>query len=131
MTTAILERHKRVRAWAVMALVLAGACLFFLGAQPVAVGLFSSPWDKLAHLVTFVLIGCAAGIASGTQGWRRVLFCVVGAVALGALDEWHQAYLPGRVAAWDDLAADALGGAISAVLLRIKYAASGRDATHH
>lgn len=100
-----------------MALLIAGTALFVLGAQPLAVGLFFPPWDKLAHMATFALIGCAAGIASGTQGWFRVACCVVGSFAVGAADEIHQVYLPGRSASWADLAADAAGGLTGAALL--------------
>ena len=51
-------------------LMVAG--LFVDGAQPVAVGLLTAPWDKLAHATVF---------------------------AVGVADELHQATLPGR-AGW-------------------------------
>ena len=106
-----------MRVVAVMAFVVAGACLFVLGAQPIAVGLFNPPWDKLAHIATFALVGCAAGIASGAKGWFRVGCCVAGALTLGIADELHQVYLPGRSASWSDLVADAAGGLAGAALL--------------
>ena len=106
-----------MRVVAAMAFVVAGACLFVLGAQPIAVGLFNPPWDKLAHIATFALVGCAAGIASGAKGWFRVGCCVAGALTLGIADELHQVYLPGRSASWSDLVADAAGGLASAALL--------------
>ena len=40
------------------------------------------------------------------------------ALAVGVADEWHQMFLPGRAAGWDDLAADALGAALGAMALR-------------
>jgi VanZ family protein len=108
---------RSARTWAVLTVILAGAGLYTLGAQPFAAGLFPAPWDKLAHVVTFALIGSAAGIASGARGWRRTACCIAGAVVIGVLDELHQAYLPGRIASWSDLAADAMGGLLGAVLL--------------
>ena len=102
---------------AAIAFLIAGAGLFILGAQPVAAGLFSPPWDKLAHIGTFALIGCAAGVASGSQGWLRAACCVAGALALGVADELHQVYLPGRSASWADLLADTVGAMAGAALL--------------
>jgi len=100
-----------------MTVVLAGAGLHILGAQTFAVGLFPSPWDKLAHVVTFALMGGAFGLATGKRGWSRAFYCIAGAVLIGAMDEWHQAYLPGRTASWSDLMADAAGGVLAAALL--------------
>ncbi len=97
--------------------------LFVGGAQPVAVGLIPAPWDKLAHCTLFAQITLALLFAGGAQpAWTggralvalrcgRALLWVAAALALvvGVADEVHQAWLPGREAGWDDLAADALG----------------------
>lgn len=115
-----------VRVAATIAFLIAGTGLLILGAQPIAVGLFSSPWDKLAHVGTYALIGCAAGVASGSQGWRRVACCVAGALALGVADELHQVYLPGRSASWADLLADIVGGVVGASLLHLAQIAKLR-----
>lgn len=120
-----------IRVAAAIAFLIAGAGLFILGAQPVAAGLFSPPWDKLAHIGTFALIGCAAGVASGSQGWTRVAYCVAGALALGVADELHQVYLPGRSASWDDLLADAVGGMAGAALLHFTQEFGLRHLRNH
>ena len=120
---------RSARTWAVLTVIVAGAGLYTLGAQPFAAGLFPAPWDKLAHVVTFALIGSAAGVASGARGWRRMVCCIAGAVAIGVLDELHQAYLPGRIASWSDLAADASGGWLGAVLLAAREAGMRRWTT--
>jgi hypothetical protein len=114
-----LQRNLRLLAGASVVLGFAG--LHVLGAQAFAVGLFTSPWDKLAHVISFGLIGAAFGLASGTGGWRRTVWCIAGAVIGGALDGWHQAYLPGRNASWMDLLADAAGGALAAALLSLEH----------
>lgn len=114
------------RLLAVITIALAGASLFVLGAQPFAAGLFSPPWDKLAHMTTFAVIGAAAGVASNARGLLMLACCVAGALALGVMDEWHQAYLPGRSASWADLAADAVGGLIGAAALHFFQLPSDR-----
>jgi exopolysaccharide biosynthesis WecB/TagA/CpsF family protein len=95
--------------------------LFVGGAQPVAVGLFTPPWDLLAHAGVFTVIGMMSGLASGARGWRLLVFCVLGALMVGAMDEWHQLRLPGRSADWSDLAADAMGGLLGSCLLGLAY----------
>ncbi|SEO14824.1 VanZ like family protein [Nitrosospira multiformis] len=91
--------------------------LFAGGAHPAAVNLIPSPWDKLVHAVIFALLTWAIGAASGITGWRRLGLAFLGAVLIGLLDEWHQMYLPGRKAGWDDLAADVTGSLIGIALL--------------
>ncbi|HJW01662.1 MAG TPA: VanZ family protein [Azospira sp.] len=87
--------------------------LFYLGAQPFAAGLIPEPWDKLAHFLVFG--GITVLLWFGTRGaypWGLVtLVCLV-----GAADEWHQAYLPGRSTDLKDWATDAVA-AVLAVLL--------------
>jgi VanZ family protein len=78
--------------------------LFYLGAQPFAAGLIPAPWDKLAHLAVFALLTTLLWI--GTAG-RMPLAVIATAIAVGALDELHQASLPGRFADAADFLADA------------------------
>lgn len=84
------------------------------GAQPAAVGLVPSPWDKLAHGVVYALLALAVGVASGLRGPRMVAVALAGALAVGVVDEWHQMFLAGRNPGLDDLAADAAGAAVAA-----------------
>jgi uncharacterized protein YfiM (DUF2279 family) len=91
--------------------------LFIGGAQPVAVGLIPVPWDKLAHAVVFAALAAAMGYASGLRGWSMLLVGFGYALGIGALDEWHQMYLPGRSAGLDDLAADAVGAGLGVATL--------------
>lgn len=93
--------------------------LFFLGAQPVAVNLIHTPWDKLVHGTIFALLACGIGLASGLNGGRMLIVAATGTLLVGVLDEWHQMYLPGRHAGWDDLLADAIGGVTGAALLAV------------
>ncbi len=98
---------------------LAGAiflitCLFWLGAKPIAVGLFPAPLDKVAHFATFGLLA--------SMLWLSILrgrpFLVIALVSfVGAADEFHQVFLPGRSAGLDDLAADIFAALVITSLL--------------
>lgn len=48
--------------------------------------------------------------------WRAAALAVVIAVVFGALDEWHQSFIPGRSTELADWYADAAGTACGAVL---------------
>jgi VanZ family protein len=63
-----------------------------------------APWDKLAHFVTYAVLGFFAARASRRR-WTGWLI----AALYGAVDEWHQASVPLRDAAMGDWIADALG----------------------
>lgn len=114
----MLARHLQVATALLAVGILFG--LFALGAQPLAVGLVPTPWDKLAHGGLYALLAVALGLSSGLGGWRVALLAVAGALLVGALDEWHQIFLPGRQAGWDDLAADGVGGLIGALALWLR-----------
>ncbi len=105
-----------------LVVVLLTVGLFFGGAQPVAAGLFKPGWDKLAHVVVFACMGFAYGLASGGRGWRMLLWSVLGALAVGSMDELHQLMLPGREPGWDDLLADGVGGLLGGLGLQAGYA---------
>lgn len=79
--------------------------LFIGGAQPEAVGLVPPPWDKLAHVGCFFVLTVFLGEGFA---WPLLLVALV-AAGIGAADEWHQLYLPGRSASTADWAADLLG----------------------
>lgn len=81
------------------------AALFVGGAQPEAAGLIPEPWDKLAHVGFFVLLTLllARGFAL-SMGWVAGV-----ALLVGLADEFHQSFLPGRVASVEDWLADLVG----------------------
>lgn len=122
--------QRTVRILAALTVAMSAAVLYVGGAQPVAVGLFPAPWDKLAHLLTFAVVGMAAGLAGGMRGWRMALCCLAGALLVGGMDELHQAFLPGRSASWADLAADAAGGLLGAAVLAAADRLSGGRLLH-
>ena len=123
------DQHRRRRHTG-PALLVVGILLglFALGAQPFAVRLMPSPWDQLAHVAIFAVLAFALGLLSDQRGGHMWLVAVAGSLLIGALDEWHQTYLPGRNAGWNDLAMDAVGslaGATVLVLVRRRFARPG------
>jgi hypothetical protein len=115
----LLSRYLRTGAMLLVLGILTG--LFAGGVHPVAANLIPSPWDKLAHAVIFALLTWAIGTASGLSGWRRLGLAFLGAALIGLFDEWHQMYLPGRKAGWDDFVADVTGSLIGIALLEAEW----------
>ncbi len=112
-------------ALAAMLLVLG---LFMGGAQPVAVGLFTEPWDKLAHAGVFFVLAVLMTVAlrgvhllhgrkSLNLSQALVLAALLAMLVAGA-DEIHQIWLPGRVADWGDWLADVGGIALGLFVVR-------------
>ncbi len=87
--------------------------LFWHGAQPYAVGLIPSPWDKLAHAAVFGAIAVLAWLALGGRGWRALAGGLAVGVCVAVADELRQAALPGRQPDGLDLTADILGAALA------------------
>jgi VanZ family protein len=83
--------------------------------------------DKLAHLVIYAGLGAviyraiAARSSSSPSSNRRTstaLLTILLATIYGMSDEFHQAFTPHRTPDWHDVAADMLGGATGALLMR-------------
>lgn len=67
--------------------------------------------DKLVHAVLYGVLAFLATRASWvrTRAWQPVAVTILAVLVFAALDEWHQAFIPGRSADPFDLLADALG----------------------
>jgi VanZ family protein len=98
------------------------AGLLGVGATPVAVGLVRPPWDLLAHLGTYALLGLLLGW--GFSG-RRPLLASCLAFAVGVIDEAMQIFHPGRHADFADLAADCVGILLAMAVLRLLWGHRG------
>ncbi len=86
-----------------------------------------SPWaeaDKVVHAGGYFVMGVlgVGALARLRPNWPRPLWgtatLLVGAL-FGALDEYHQSFIPGRSMALDDWATDLLGLAIAVILARL------------
>ena len=91
--------------------ILYSAGIWWFSSRPGSqVGLLT-PWDKLAHLFEFALLGFLAARATGSA---RGGFSI--AAVWGAVDEVHQAFVPLRSPGLDDWLADLIGGFLGAML---------------
>lgn len=108
-----LVRHAlpwRTQIATALVLLLIGG-LFYLGRLPIAVGLLAEPWDKVVHASLFAVIAMLLVLSRRQGTWRWLVASVVLASGVGALDELHQHFLPGRSADIYDWYADFLGAA--------------------
>lgn len=76
--------------------------------------------DKIAHGIAYCALGVTY-INVATTGFSRYnAFRLTGAfaavAAFGALDEWHQSFVPGRLMEFSDFVADTAGGLAAVVL---------------
>lgn len=102
--------------------------------QPIPVAPPFAHADKLVHLGVYGVLGALAarGLAGVGHGPRRAFWVALAAAGLfGAVDEWHQSFVPGREPDPRDWAADAAGAALGAAaavgLPRRRARASIRD----
>jgi VanZ family protein len=79
-------------------------------------------WDKSAHALVYLPLGALI------MAWirarrppsvpralgRDLLTAAIAVLAYGALDELHQAFVPGRTPSWGDAVADLVGGTVGA-----------------
>ena len=77
-------------------------------------------FDKFLHFIAFAALSAASGLWFSRESWlrrpgRNFLLCVTIVLVYGALDEFHQYFVPGRASSVWDWAADTLGGAAGAV----------------
>lgn len=94
------------------------ALTFWLSSSPDAQGAagfidLTPPWDKLYHAGNFGVLAGLLYLASGRVGLAVALASIYGAV-----DELHQAFVPGRSADAADWLADTLGAALAVLALR-------------
>jgi VanZ family protein len=94
--------------------------LFYIGSKPVAVGLFPTPWDKVAHGLFFSVLATMSWIVAGN---RKPWLIAIAVVVVGGLDELHQISLPGRSADWADFFADVVAGVGMVCMLMLRKAA--------
>jgi len=107
--------NNKIRKIEVVLLVFVLLVLYWFSEQSIAVGLISSPYDKIAHAtfgggVAFILWL----IFKGGFSWANI-----GIVALlSGLEEWHQSFLPGRVPDFYDFLAATVAAFLCVIWLR-------------
>jgi VanZ family protein len=126
----------RLVLWAPVALLLAFE--FWLSSQsnlpgPGDFGIEIPQFDKLEHAGYFCLMGVLALRAArfGERWTARttIALVVLGGFLVGALDEFHQSFIPARDADLLDVAADTLGAGFAALAGERLLVALGLDGT--
>ena len=108
-----MTNSKWVRGGCILAAIFMAATLF-VGAETVAKApMFPPPFDKLAH---FAYYGIIAALLAHGVGLPWLIVPLILVPVIGAGDEWHQSFIPGRDASvWDWVADEA--GTVVAVFL--------------
>ena len=85
----------------------------------IQVGSGALPLDKIVHFAMYGVL--SALVLRATLTWyrpRTFLVVLVGLVILGAVDEWHQSFIPGRSMSFGDWIADSAGAVLGAFAVR-------------
>lgn len=99
-------------------------------AGPAAPGVLQQWLHNGAHVVAYAVLGLAVWLAGARValpdhgGWRGLSALL--ATGYGAMDEWHQSWVPGRVASAADLLSDGCGAAIGVLIGRLLWRAEPR-----
>jgi VanZ family protein len=105
-TSSVAARWTPPVLWVVV--ILVGTSWPRLSVGPDAAGL-----DKVAHFSAYAVLAALSLRATRTpQRWSTLLAVVIVIAALGAVDEWHQTFIPGRSMSLLDWCADASGALI-------------------
>ncbi len=100
--------------WIAPALVATGILVATSWPSPAAMP--PGQWDKVIHFSSYAALGAATAWALRPSSWRRVARAWLGVAALGAADEVHQHWIPGRSPDPVDWLADSAGGAVGLAL---------------
>lgn len=105
-----------VRRW-LPPLLWAGVILFGTSLPQEAVPVQTARVDKYLHFGIYTVFSflLTRQISDITTRWRAAAIAVVFAVVFGALDEWHQRFIPGRSTELADWQADSLGAVVGAL----------------
>lgn len=73
--------------------------------------------DKIVHMLAYVPLAFLFYLSLRTSGINKYLFLVsvLCAIAYGISDELHQSFVPGRVSAFGDIAADSIGAILGSL----------------
>lgn len=74
--------------------------------------------DKLGHLCMYGGLGflTVRSLAADLRPWRLFALVLVGVSAFGAIDEWHQQFIPGRSVDVQDWFADTVGAGLGSMM---------------
>jgi hypothetical protein len=101
------------------------AAIYFSGALPIFPGIWDLLIKKSAHMIAFgllALLNMRALLAWNSSLKGAAYLAIVLAVGYAMLDEFHQAFVPGRSASGLDVGLDFVGAALFTLLARRYYA---------
>jgi VanZ family protein len=106
-----------VRRW-LPPLLWAGVIIFATSMPSDLVPQQVSTFDKAAHFSMYAILAglLTRHLSEVITRWRAAAAALAIAVAFGAIDEWHQQFIPGRSTELADWQADSLGAATGAAL---------------
>jgi len=85
----------------------------------ISVGPDGLGFDKLAHFSAYaVLSGLVLRATRAPFAWRTFGLVVLSISLFGAVDEWHQSFIPGRSMSFRDWIADSSGALLGALAVR-------------
>ena len=98
-------------------LLWAGVILFGTSLPQAVVPVQTSQFDKIAHFSIYTVFAylLTRQLLDITTRWRSAAIAVAIAVVFGALDEWHQRFIPGRSTEFADWMADSAGAMVGAL----------------
>ena len=105
-----------VRRW-LPPLLWAGVIIFATSIPSEFVPRQVSPLDKAAHFTMYAVLAwlLTRHISEVAGRWAAVVLAVIVGSGFGAIDEWHQQYIPGRSTELADWQADSIGAAAGAL----------------
>lgn len=112
------------RAWRII-LILIVITVSYLAVSPAPPRGVDFGWDKLNHIGAFVALAFSAWLGLSASPRRQRLWLLV-LMAYGGAIEVIQLYVPGRSCEWGDLAADAVGITVGALLGAMALEVSNR-----
>ncbi len=75
--------------------------------------------DKVAHFTAYAILAALSLRATlFPRSWRTVIAVILSIAALGAVDEWHQSFIPGRSMSLIDWFADSSGAVAGTLAVR-------------
>jgi VanZ family protein len=116
---------KLIRGGCIAAAFFMAATLFLAADKAGQIPLLPYIPDKVLHFCYFAVMALLFAHGVGRSWWGIALLLVP---IIGALDEWHQFYVPGRDSSVWDWAADLIGAGV-AVYLYKRWALRGN--AHH
>ena len=105
------------------------ALIFFVSSIP-GTEISAPVDDRISHTVVFMGLGVLllAAFASVIRQWSRpaITGVLASGIVYGALDEWHQSFVPYRDSSMKDLLFDTIGVILAIVVVRVMLRWSSR-----